>query len=183
MNRDLGLLVARCIVGGGIAAHGAQKHFGAFDGPGLEGASGFFEQIGFVPGETFARAAAVTEIAGGALIAAGAFNPAGSAALWSTMLVAMQTVHAGKGFFANKGGIEVPLLYAAAGLALACGGPGKYSLDQLFGIKLDAKGGRIFWAYAIATSAAIAILAQRQPPPPAPAASAAAMESPPQPAS
>ena len=180
MDKDLGLLVARSIIGAGIAAHGAQKHFGAFDGPGLEAAGGFFEQLGFKPGITFARAAAVTELASGALIAAGAFNPAGPAALCATMVVAMQAAHAGKGFFAAKGGVEVPLLYAAAGLALACAGPGKLSFDGLFGIKLGDKGGRIFWAYALATAGAFAILAQRQPPAPSPAT---ASESPAPPAS
>jgi putative oxidoreductase len=169
MVKDLGLLVARGVAGGGMAAHGAQKYFAAFDGPGLEGAGAFFEQLGLVPGELHAQAAALAEMASGALIAAGLFNPAGPAVLWSTMLVAMQTAHAGKGFFAGKGGVEVPLLYATAGLALACSGPGKYSLDALLHVKLDAKGGRIFWAYAVATAAALAILAQREPPPPAPA--------------
>ena len=37
MIRDLALLGARLVVGGGMAAHGAQKALGWFDGPGPEG--------------------------------------------------------------------------------------------------------------------------------------------------
>ena len=148
-----------------MAAHGAQKHFGVFDGPGLEGAAGSFERLGFRPGMKFARAAAVAELASGALTVAGALSPIGPAALYSTMLVAMQAAHIKKGFFASKGGVELPLLYATAAVVLGYVGPGKLSFDGMLGIKIDAKPGRLFWAFAVATAAALAILAQRQPPP------------------
>ena len=48
---DLALLVLRLVVGLTFAAHGSQKLFGAFGGHGIEGTSGFFEQIGLRPGK------------------------------------------------------------------------------------------------------------------------------------
>ena len=44
--RDIGLLPLRIIVGGFLAAHGAQKLFGWFNGPGLKGTAGFLESMG-----------------------------------------------------------------------------------------------------------------------------------------
>ncbi len=42
---DVGLLVLGII----FAAHGAQKLFGSFGGPGLKGTAGFHEQLGIKP--------------------------------------------------------------------------------------------------------------------------------------
>jgi putative oxidoreductase len=128
-----GLLIGRLVVGLGIAAHGAQKLFGWFGGPGLEGATGYFESLGFYPGRIFASLAAVGEFMGGLLIALGLLGPIGPALLLAVMIVAMMQ-HWSHGFFAMNDGIELPLLYASAGLALAFTGPGAYSLDALLGL-------------------------------------------------
>ncbi len=48
--RDLGLTVMRGVTGGLMAGHGAQKLFGAFEGPGLQGTAGFMEMLGLRPG-------------------------------------------------------------------------------------------------------------------------------------
>src|SRR2546427_3236761 len=58
-------LILRSFVGVIFMAHGAQKLFGAFGGPGLEGAARYFEQLGFVPGNAWAFAVAVVEFIGG----------------------------------------------------------------------------------------------------------------------
>ena len=47
---DAALLIARLIIGLGLAAHGTQKLLGWFSGYGLKGTAGFFESIGFRPG-------------------------------------------------------------------------------------------------------------------------------------
>ena len=47
---DIGLLVLRVVLGLTLAAHGAQKLFGWFGGPGLQGLGSWLESIGFVPG-------------------------------------------------------------------------------------------------------------------------------------
>jgi putative oxidoreductase len=131
---DQGLLVARLVVGLLMAGHGAQKAFGWFGGHGLKGLAGFLESLGFRPGRLFAAAAAGGEVAGGLLIALGLLGPIGPALTLSVMIVAAITVHWKNGLFVTSNGIEVPLLYAAAAVALALTGPGRFSLDAALGL-------------------------------------------------
>jgi putative oxidoreductase len=135
MIDDLGLLTSRLALGLSYAAHGAQKAFGWFEGPGPEGAAGFMESLGFKPGKQYAIVASDGEVAAGLLIALGLGGPIGPAILLSGMVVAQTTVHAKNGFFASKGGIEVGLLYAAGALALASSGYGAISLDRALGLE------------------------------------------------
>ena len=46
-----GLLLARLILGALMVAHGGQKLFGWLGGYGIAGTAGFFEQLGFRPGQ------------------------------------------------------------------------------------------------------------------------------------
>src|SRR5579872_2967286 len=130
---DLALLLVR-LIGLGFAAHGAQKLFGWFGGYGLDGTAGFFESLGFRPGKLFAAASGISEVVGGLLLALGLFGAIGPMLIVSVMLVAVLTVHAPKGFFAQNGGFELPVAYIAIAVAIALVGNGAYSLDALFGI-------------------------------------------------
>jgi putative oxidoreductase len=136
---DTGLLIARMVVGSLMAAHGAQKLFGWFGGYGLAGTGGFFEQLGFRPGRFFAATAGATEVVAGVLVAFGLLGPLGPALIVSVMLVAMATVHWQHGVFAQNNGIEVPLLYAVAAVALALTGFGAFSLDAALGLTWSAE--------------------------------------------
>jgi putative oxidoreductase len=131
---DLGLLVARLVLGPLMAAHGAQKLFGWFGGHGVEGTGGYFESLGFHPGRVFAAAAGLGELASGILVALGLLGPIGPALMLSVMTVAIFSVHWRNGVFAMSNGIEVPLLYATGAVALALTGPGAYSADSLLGL-------------------------------------------------
>jgi putative oxidoreductase len=142
-----GLLVARLVLGLGMAAHGAQKVFGWFGGYGLAGTGGFFEQLGFRPGKAFAAVEGLGEVVSGLLVAFGLLGPVGPAMMISLMLVAMAAVHWHHGFFVADNGIEHPLLYAAGALALAFTGFGAYSLDALVG--LDGLASPTFAALAV----------------------------------
>jgi putative oxidoreductase len=131
---DLGLLAARLALGLGLAAHGAQKAFGWFGGPGPEGAAGFMESLGFKPGSRYGPFASYNEIVAGTLIALGFGGPIGPAIVLSQMVVAGATVHVKHGFFVSGGGVELPVVYSAGALALASSGYGALSLDHAFGL-------------------------------------------------
>jgi putative oxidoreductase len=135
MIRDFGLLGARLAIGGAIAAHGAQKAFGWFEGPGPEKAAQMMHGLGFRPGERYAPLASWNEMAAGSLIALGFGGPAGPAMLISGMLVAAMSVHAKNGFFSQKSGIEVPFIYSAAALAFAATDFGAFSIDAVVGTR------------------------------------------------
>jgi len=134
MIRDVAVLALRGVLGLGFASHGAQKAFGWFEGPGPEAAGGMMESLGFKPGLRFARISAYTELGSGLAIALGLGGPVGPAALLAVMLVAQTTVHAKNGFFAQKGGIELGVLYALGAIGLAFSGPGALSLDVALGL-------------------------------------------------
>jgi putative oxidoreductase len=131
---DLGLLILRMVVGLTLAGHGAQKLFGWFGGYGIAGTGAFFEQLGFRPGKVQAFLAGLAEAGGGLLLAAGLFTPIASAAIVAVMLVAIVSVHLSKGFFAQNGGFELPLILASAAAALGFTGPGVFSLDGGLGV-------------------------------------------------
>jgi len=73
---DIGLLFLRLAVGLILAAHGTQKLFGWFGGPGLNATGQFFTVLGFPPGRRHALMAALGETVGGALLAVGLATPA-----------------------------------------------------------------------------------------------------------
>jgi putative oxidoreductase len=129
-----GLLLARLIVGLLMVGHSGQKLFGWLGGYGLAGTTGFFEQLGFHPGRLFVVTASLAEMLSGILIALGLFGPVGPALLLSVMIVAAVSVHWKNGLFAATNGIEVPLLYATAAVALGFIGYGPFSLDAVLGI-------------------------------------------------
>ena len=132
------MLVLRIVVGATLAAHGAQKVFGAFDGPGMRGFSGMVDRLGLWPVALWAWVAALAELVGGVLLVLGLLTPLAAAAGTGAMLMAIVAVHWPKGFFAAKGGFEFPLSLLGGIVAIALAGPGRYSLDHLAGIALPA---------------------------------------------
>src|SRR3954471_960763 len=163
MGLSAGLLVARLVFGLSLAAHGAQKLFGWFGGYGLVGTGGFFEQLGYRPGKTFAALAGSAEFGGGLLMALGLLGPVGAALTISVMIVAAVTVHLGKGFFASAGGIELAFLYTAAAVVLALTGPGVFSLDAVLGLEWLSAPVTAGGAIALGVIGGVANLAIRKP--------------------
>ncbi len=134
--KDLGLLALRVTTGGLMAGHGAQKLFGKFNGPGMQGTSGWLESMGLKPGNRWAMLAGGSEFAGGLLTALGLFSPIGPITMLAPMAMAAGTVHKGKPIWVTEGGAELPVSNMAAATALALAGPGKISLDSLLGIRV-----------------------------------------------
>jgi putative oxidoreductase len=124
-----GLLLLRVVLGLVVAAHGAQKLFGWFGGPGLAGTSGWLESMGFRPGKLHAGVTGLAEFGGGLLLALGFLTPLGAAAVIGVMTVAIVTVHSQNGFFNTSGGFEFNLVLLVAAATLAFTGPGEYSVD------------------------------------------------------
>jgi putative oxidoreductase len=168
--RDITLLASRAVLGGYLAAHGAQKLFGAFGGHGIEPTAAAFDRIGLRPGKVTATAAGLSELGGGLLTIAGLASPAGPVAIAGTMLVASATHRAGGPFAANRG-YELPATNLATALALAVAGPGRYSLDHVTGLRLHRILTGLVVAGASAGAAAnVAMLLRAAPPEHAPAA-------------
>src|SRR6202030_123607 len=136
---------------------------GWFGGYGLTATSQFLVQLGFRPARLFATIASLGEVVAGLLIALGLLGPVGPALMLSVMIVAAVTVHWSKGFFAAAHGIELPLLYAAAGVVLAFTSPGLFSLDALFGLEALWSPRAAAVALAIGVIAGIGNLVVRRP--------------------
>ena len=132
---DIGILLLRLVLGLTLAAHGAQKLFGWFGGPGLQGAAAGMEKLGFVPGRRSAFLAGLTEAGAGLFLALGLATPAAAAAGFAVMVVAGVSAHLKQGFFLQKGGYEYTLVLGLASLSLAFTGAGALSADALLGLQ------------------------------------------------
>jgi putative oxidoreductase len=124
--------LARVVLGGYLAVHGAQKLFGAFGGPGIEGTAKGFEHIGLTPGREMAILAGASEFGGGILTATGIAEPLGPIALAGAMTVAT-LVHREAGPMSAKGGFELPLTNLALAAVLIAAGPAGH---HRFGVRL-----------------------------------------------
>ena len=131
----LGLLILRLVIGLTLVAHGAQKLFGWFGGPGMKGWEGAMTRMRLRPAILWTWVSALAEFGGGLALALGLLTPLPSFAIGGSMLVAIALVHLPKGFFNSKGGFEFNLAILAAVATIALAGPGAYSLDAAFGIR------------------------------------------------
>ncbi|TAM89290.1 DoxX family protein, partial [bacterium] len=132
MSSAIALLIARLVVGLGLATHGSQKLFGWFGGSGPRGIGKYFESLGFPRPVALAVVAGIGEFAGGLLLAAGWLGAVGPALIIAVMLVASLSEHLPHGFFNYNGGYELPSAYAMTALIIAFVGPGRIAVDAAF---------------------------------------------------
>ena len=132
----LGLLILRLVIGLTVAGHGAQKLFGWWGSPGMNGWVGAMNRMRIRPAVPWAWVSALAELLGGLGLAIGLLTPLPGLAIAGSMLVAIALVHWPRGFWATKGGYEFNLSILAGIAAIALTGPGAYSLDAAFGIHL-----------------------------------------------
>lgn len=129
-----GLLLARVLLGLVMAAHGAQKAFGWFGGPGPAATLSSFEQMGVPP--VFTALVILAELLGGIGLVLGALTRIAAAGILAVMLGAVLMVHLPMGFFMNWGGekqgegFEFHLLAIGLATALLVEGAGAFSVDR-----------------------------------------------------
>jgi putative oxidoreductase len=160
MATDLALLVLRVAVGLVFAAHGAQKAFGWWSGPGFAGWRSAMERMNLRPAGLWATLSMGVELVGGLLFAAGLFTPFAAAALIAQSIVIIGQVHWQNGFFNTKGGYEFPLTLGVAAAAILLAGAGAYALDATFGLDYPIEV-RIGLAIVAVIGAAIALATPR----------------------
>ena len=135
---DVALLVVRVIVGVIFMAHGAQKLFGAFGGPGL---AGFVAMMG-----TLGYFVTIGEFFGGLGLIVGFLSRFSAAALIVTMLGAIALVHGQHGFFLGKGGPDAGFEYNLALIGLLVPvlivGPGRYAIGRFLPLPKSRDTGR-----------------------------------------
>ena len=133
---NLALLLIRATLGLFMAGHGAQKLFGSFGGPGIEGTAGFMESLGLKPGRQWAILGGASEFGGGVLTLLGLLNPLGSLGVIGSMAIATTKVHWNNPIWVTEGGAEFPVTNSVVATALMMTGPGAISLDRLFGLRV-----------------------------------------------
>jgi putative oxidoreductase len=66
----------------------------------------------------------------------GFLHPLGPLGTLGAMIMATAKAHWGKPIWVSQGGAELPVINMATALALTLTGPGRFSLDQVLGIRL-----------------------------------------------
>ena len=135
---DVSLLILRVIVGVIFAAHGAQKLFGAFGGPGLE-AIVKPPPDGMGP---LGYAVTIGEFFGGLGLIVGFLTRFSAASLIVIMVGAIALVHGKNGFFLQKEGFEYNLALIGLLAPILIVGPGRYAIGRFLPLPKSSKTGR-----------------------------------------
>jgi putative oxidoreductase len=144
-NFDLALMILRLAIGLTFAAHGAQKAFGWWQGPGPVGWIKAVHGMGFHPPALFAAASIGAELVAGILLALGFATPIAAAILIAQAIVISIQVHLPHGFFSTQGGLEFPFVLGAGAMAVGLLGAGAWSLDAALAMGFEP-GIRAFFA-------------------------------------
>ncbi len=133
-TQDLGLLILRLGVGAILIAHGLQKAFGLWGGPGLNGWEDSLSTMGFKYADILTYVATGGQIAAGVLLVLGLFTPvaaAGALAYLVTGLLAEAMAAHEDARLASflTDGHEYKVFLACAVAAIVLTGPGRYGFD------------------------------------------------------
>ena len=132
---SVSILILRLALGLSFVGHGAQKLFGWFGGRGFRAtAQGYGQGMGMRPGWLFALLGGGGELFGGLLLALGLLTDLGAFLIAAAMVVAIAKVTGKNGYWISKSGWEYNGLIIVVCVVIALTGPGRYSLDTLFGL-------------------------------------------------
>jgi putative oxidoreductase len=139
---DVSLLLVRVIVGVIFAAHGAQKLFGAFDGPGLAGLVEMMGPLGYP--------VTIGEFFGGLGLIFGFLCRFSAASLIVIMIGAIALVHGQHGFFLGRdpsdqlatAGFEYNLALIGLLAPILIAGPGRFAIGPFLPLPKSAQTGR-----------------------------------------
>jgi putative oxidoreductase len=118
---DWALLIVRIVVGVIFMAHGAQKLFGAFGGPGLSAIVEMMGPVGYL--------VAIGEFFGGLGLVLGFLSRFSAASIILIMLGAIAMVHGKNGFFAPTG-FEYNLALIGLLAPILIAGPGRFAVGR-----------------------------------------------------
>lgn len=130
---DISLLVVRVVAGVIFVAHGAQKLFGAFGGPGLEKTVEMMGALGYL--------VTIGEFFGGLGLIVGLLTRFSAASLMVIMLGAIAMVHGKNGFFMSSGGYEYNLALIGLLAPTLIAGPGRYAIGRFLPLPKSARTG------------------------------------------
>lgn len=133
-TQDLGLLLLRLAVGALLIAHGLQKAFGLWGGPGFDGLEKSLTEMGFRYADILTYVATGGQLAAGVLLILGLFTPvaAAGALAYSVTGILAEAMAAHEearlaSFLTDGHEYKVILVCAIAVIILA--GPGRYGFD------------------------------------------------------
>ena len=124
------LLLLRVLLGALLAAHGGLKFLQA---GGLDFEADLLAKDGLRGGRPAAAVSGITQVAAGALLAAGLLTPLGGAGAIGALVVAV-FAKAHNGFWVAEDGAEFPAMFVALGIVVTLAGPGHWSLDHILHI-------------------------------------------------
>src|SRR5262249_22861843 len=131
---DVSLLIVRVVVGIIFAAHGAQKLFGVFGGPGLAAVVAMMGPIGYL--------VTIGEFFGGLGLIVGLLSRFSAASLIVIMLGAIGMVHGQHGFFLAAGGFEYNLALIGLLAPILIAGPGRFAIGRFLPLPRSTHTGR-----------------------------------------
>ena len=140
---DIALVAVRTALAWVFIYYGAQKLFGAFNGPGIHGTSLYFAHTAHLrPGGLFAVLGGVTEFGGGIAIALGFCSRFAALALFTDQVIAMITVTWATGFgsLTSSAGYQFNICVAVLALVVLVLGSGRPGLDDVIARRLQAFG-------------------------------------------
>lgn len=129
------LLAVRLVVGIIFMAHGAQKMWGWFGGPGLDA---FVDKIGPI-----GYLVAIGEFFGGLGLIVGFLSRFSAGSLIVIMLGAIAMVHGKNGFFMQDQGIEYNLALIGLCLPILIAGPGAFTVYRYLSFPAPTSSARL----------------------------------------